>query len=96
MKGDIFMKKNLKKAVVLLLALVMALTPVQVFAAEKQYFYLSNTSQTRISMGIHDSDEDYKVTIANKKIATIQKSHTTKTEEKLTFIIWFPKSLEKL
>ena len=51
----------------------MALTPVQAFAAEKQYFYLSNTSQTSISLGIHDSDEDYKVTVANKKIATIQK-----------------------
>ena len=32
------MKKNLKKAVVLLLALVMALTPVQAFAVEKRYF----------------------------------------------------------
>ena len=46
----------------------MALTPVQAFAAEKQYFYLSNTSQTRINLEIHDSDEDYKVTVANKNL----------------------------
>ena len=62
------MKKNLKKAVVLLLALVMALTPVQAFAVEKRYFYLSNTSQTRISMGAHDLDTNYQVIVPDKKI----------------------------
>lgn len=71
------MKKNLKKAVVLLLALVMALTPVQAFAVEKRYFYLSNTSQTRISMGAHDLDTNYQVIVANKKSATVQKVRYT-------------------
>ena len=67
------MKKNLKIAVVLLLALVMALTPVQAFAVEKRYFYLSNTSQTRISMGAHDLDTNYQVIVADKKSATVKK-----------------------
>lgn len=71
------MKKNLKKAVVLLLALVMALTPVQAFAVEKRYFYLSNTSQTRISMGAHDLDTNYQVIVADKKSATVQKVRYT-------------------
>ena len=71
------MKKNLKKAVVLLLALVMALTPVQAFAVEKRYFYLSNTSQTRISMGAHDLDTNYQMIVADKKSATVQKVRYT-------------------
>lgn len=71
------MKKNLKIAVVLLLALVMALTPVQAFAVEKRYFYLSNTSQTRISMGAHDLDTNYQVIVADKKSATVQKVRYT-------------------
>ena len=95
MKGDIFMKKNLKKAVVLLLALVMALTPVQAFAAEKRYFYLSNTSQTRISMGIHDFDEDYKVTVANKKIATIQRKPYNEDGRKAYIYYLVPKKSGK-
>ena len=76
-KGKFYMKKDLKKAVVLLLALVMALTPVQAFAVEKRYFYLSNTSQTRISMGAHDLDTNYQVIVADKKSATVQKVRYT-------------------
>ena len=70
-KGKFYMKKNLKKAVVLLLALVMA------FAVEKRYFYLSNTSQTRISMGAHDLDTNYQMIVADKKSATVQKVRYT-------------------